>query len=487
MMMRNYKKMSPPETRQRIIRTVYFFLALLTLVACNGSGGGDLLAGGGIGGTGISVGVISGFGSVIVNDVDFDTEKAEVMVNGNSVGAGDSIVRSALALGMVVRVEGKYRTDGAGIAERIVFHNNLNGPITSIESFDSIAKKVMVLGQVVIVDERTRFKNTNFDSIAVGNMLQVSGWPDVSGVIRATFVAKTADSQDPAGEVMIRGTVTETNRPQRRFRINELIVDLSEITDAVPEVGQLVAIRGVLDDNDILVATALSVEDELGLDDADSVDIEGIVSQVSSPADFILGSTAVQTDEATLFIGLVPDDIVPGARLRVNGALINRRLLADEVIAQDRVSIEGQIAEVNGTQFTLKGLDGLVISVSGLTKIFGDASDVNGLSAGYNVKVLGYAATENQVEATQVKVKDDVNDKMKLQGPVTAINRSTVTIFQVRIETLSIPDDGFETDTEGAVSRNEFLDLVAVGDTVSVTGNLVGGMAKWKATELSKE
>ena len=73
MMKRNKNTMSPHRIRQRIGPAAYLVLALTMLMACNGSGGGDLLAGGGIGGTGISVGTISGFGSIIVNDVDFDT------------------------------------------------------------------------------------------------------------------------------------------------------------------------------------------------------------------------------------------------------------------------------------------------------------------------------------------------------------------------------------------------------------------------------
>ncbi len=181
---------------------------------------------------------------------------------------------------------------------------------------------------------------------------------------------------------MIKGIVTETDIARRSFSINQLVVDLSEITDPVPAVGQLVIVNGILDDNGFLVATLLSIEDELGLDDADSVEIEGIVMQVSSPADFILGTTAVQTDEVTLFIGLEPDDIVPGARLLVKGALTDRQLLADEVIAKDKVNIEGQVAEVIENQITLKGLDPLVISVSELTKIIGDANGLDDIRSG---------------------------------------------------------------------------------------------------------
>jgi len=67
-------------------------------------------AGGGIDGTGImSAGVVSAFGSIVVNGTEFDTSKAPVIINGKQVGVGDDVVRSNLEIGMVVRVEGRIK------------------------------------------------------------------------------------------------------------------------------------------------------------------------------------------------------------------------------------------------------------------------------------------------------------------------------------------------------------------------------------------
>ena len=465
------------------------FLSLMAafvigLAAC---GGGTQVAGGGIGGTGISIGTISGFGSVIVNDVDFNTEKAEILVNGNLIGVGDSNVRRALALGMVVRVEGRYLADGSGKADRIVFSTNVKGPVQSITPVDSVVKILSLMGQTVIVDDQTRFINTAFNDIAENNVLAVSGWPNDRGEIRATYVDKISDIAEPEDEVMIKGIVSEVDIAQRLFRINQLVVDISEISLPLPEADQLVIVQGVLDDNGILVAAALSIENELGPDDADSVEIEGIVRQALGPENFTLSTTSVQIDEATSFIGLAPDDLVPGARLLVKGSLTNRRLLADEIIAKDKVNIEGQVEEIIGSEIKLKGLDGLVINASKLTRIFGDVDDISGIEAGDHVKILGYAGSRNNVEATHVKVGQLNRDKLKLQGPVADINRFTVTIFMVSVDTRSIPNEGFTTNSEGTVSRTKFFDLMKVGDTVSVNGNLIGDTAAWKAIELKKE
>jgi hypothetical protein len=339
------------------------------------------------------------------------------------------------------------------------------------------------------VDDRTRFKNTAFDQLAENNVLEVSGWLDGGGSIRATFINKIADEPEPGIEISVKGIVTETNAAQRTFLINQLVVDISEIADPMPAIEQLVLVVGMLDDNGILIATGLSVEDELGPGDADSVEIEGVVSQVSSSSEFVLGTTAVRTDEATSFIGLEPEDIIPGARLIVKGALTDRRVLADEIIARDKVNIQGQVADKIGNEISLKGLDNLIISISTLTKIFGDANDLDDIQNGQDVKILGYAVLQNRVEATQVKVKEDGKDRLKLKGPISGIDRDQgiVTILGVDIDTNSISDDEFKTDTEGYVSRNEFLGLVAEGDTVSVTGQLTGDVARWEEIELEKD
>jgi len=490
------KKTNKPVSGQNIARCVTWptliVMALFILTACNESGGGGLLAGGGIGGTGISVGEISGFGSIFVNDVDFDTKKAQVFVNGTPVGVGDSAVRNKLALGMVVRVEGKFLGDDAGKADRIMFNENVKGPVTAVETLDTEIKKITVLDQIVIVDDGTKFKSTDFDSLTVGNVLQISGWTDGYGVIQATYVALITD---PAAEVTIRGIITEANVSQRYFFINQLRVDFTQADlkgfpgDELPAAGQLVVAKGILDANGILVAEKVSLENDLGVEDADDVEIEGIVSQFSSPADFVLRTTPIQTDEATIFKGIAPEDIFVGLRLLIKGSLTKGRLLADEVIAKDKVNLEGTVQSVDYDlkEISLRGLNALLIHVNDVTKIFGNAAALIDVQQGQHVKILGYVAGENKVEAAQVKVEKKASDKVKLQGPVTLINRPEISVLSVDVDTGTIPENGFEIMKEGSVSRNEFFNLVVRGDTVGASGNLIGGEVEWREIEQLQE
>lgn len=479
-------------TIRTVIGAILIFMALFTQTACNEGGGGGLLAGGGIGGTGISVGTISGFGSVLVNDVDFDTKKAKVFINGRQVGEGDSDVRNKLALGMVVRVEGKFIGNGAGKADRIVFNENVKGPVTNIETLDTVIKKITVLGQIVIIDDGTNFTGTDFDSLTVGNVLQISGWRDGSGVIQATYIALITD---PSAEVTIRGIITEVNVPQKNLHINRLSVDFSQAAlkgfpdDELPALGQLVVATGFLDVNGAMAAEEVGLENYLGVEDADDVEIEGIVSQVSSPSDFVLGATAVQTDAATAFKGIEPSDIVAGTRLLVKGALTQGRLLADEVMAKDKVNLEGTVESVDNdrAEISLLGLDALVIHINNFTKIFGDAAGLTDVRQGQHAKIIGFVAGENKVEAAQVKVETKASAKVRLQGPVTRINHPIISVLSVDVNTDAIPENGFGTMEDGPVSRNDFFNLVIRGDIVGAKGNLIGNEIEWGEIELLQE
>jgi len=491
MMKRNKKPVPCRTTRRSVIHAAILVFTVMAIAACNESGGSGFLAGGGIGGTGISVGQISGFGSIIVNDIDFDTRKAEVVVNGNLIGSGDSVVQNALALGMVVRVEGKFLGNGSGKADRIVFNENVKGPVSSIETLDAAVKIVVILGQNVIIDDRTLFKNTDIASLTPGDVLQISGWSDGAGVIQATYAANVGA---PDEAVTVKGVVAEVNIPQKNLRINQLSVDFS---DAVlqgfpadtPAAGQLVMAQGFLDSNGVLMAAQVNLEEGLGLGDAEDVEIDGIVTQFSSPEDFVLGTTAVQTDAATAFKGIEPNDIVPGARLLVKGALTKGRLLADEVIAKDKVNLEGTVESVDyvAAEISLLGLNDLVIHVNNSTKIFGNAAGMSDILKDQHVKILGYVAGKNKVEAAQVKVEKKASAKVRLQGPITLINRPVMSVFSVDIDTAPIPENGFETIEEGSVSRNEFFNLIVIGDTVGATGNLMGDAVEWSEIELLQE
>ena len=125
-------------------------LALLILVVCTACGSGaalltQLLAGGGIGGTGISFGPITGFGSIFVNGVEFDTKGAAITIDGKPAMEGD------LREGMVVTVQGTI--DGeTGVGAAVIVESSVRGPVDE-DVTDANARTIQVLGQTIHVDD----------------------------------------------------------------------------------------------------------------------------------------------------------------------------------------------------------------------------------------------------------------------------------------------------------------------------------------------
>src|SRR3990172_11421322 len=139
-------------------------------------------AGGGIGGTGISVGKITATRgtSVDVNGVAFDITNTTVTVDGVPGNQNN------LKVGMIVKVDGTFNPDGTtGVAANIEFKDILEGPVDIV---DPASNTIVVLGQTVIVDGTTYFDYffdldvngvvdlTEFmNDIVAGNVVEVSG------------------------------------------------------------------------------------------------------------------------------------------------------------------------------------------------------------------------------------------------------------------------------------------------------------------------
>jgi hypothetical protein len=183
-------------------------LAFLSL-SC-GIGGSDF-AGGGTGGTGISTGAISGFGSVVVNDVHFRTDaKTKKLLNGvaDSSGRMDSNI---FGVGMVVTV--RHGT-GDNNAQVIEYRDNLRGPIAVIASgSDNI---IEILGLSVVVDDAEIFASLRQDDI-----VEVSGFADNAGRIRAAFIFSVPPPlPPPVQEFEVKGFVSGSS--STGFRLGPL-------------------------------------------------------------------------------------------------------------------------------------------------------------------------------------------------------------------------------------------------------------------------
>jgi len=199
-----------PAGRIPRLRTGIPVLLLAFLSFSCGIGGSDF-AGGGTGGTGISSGAISGFGSVVVNDVHFRTDaKTKKLVNGVTDSSG-RMDNNIFAVGMVVTV--RHGT-GDNDAQVIEYRDNLRGPIAVIASgADDI---IEILGQSVVVDNAVIFA-----SLRQSDIVEISGFADNAGRILAVYILSVPPPMPPpVQEFEVKGFVSGSS--STGFRLGPL-------------------------------------------------------------------------------------------------------------------------------------------------------------------------------------------------------------------------------------------------------------------------
>ena len=239
-----------------ILQRWYAFLVLLGMVSCGG--GNSDVAGGGIGGTGITQGPITGFGSVIVNGIKFEDTGAAIEIEDVP-----NRPRTDLKIGMVVKIEWEKDTTDAYIAKSIVYGDDVQGPVRDIV-IDGVGDATFtVLGQQVMTHPGTTVFNGVVDATALvnGNIVEISGLKDAAGVIHATFI-DFKNAVASAGETFeLKGVVKSLDSIAKTFRLGAVIVHYSTLT--APIMGTCVEVKstaGIM--NGHLVAGAIEVGDD---------------------------------------------------------------------------------------------------------------------------------------------------------------------------------------------------------------------------------
>ncbi|VAW83267.1 hypothetical protein MNBD_GAMMA14-1087, partial [hydrothermal vent metagenome] len=155
---------------------------VIGLSACGGGGSGSSTASTA---STASVGTITGFGSVFVNGVEFETNGATIVIDGVPGTEAD------LAVGMVVAMNGSS-SGTTGLALSIDVSDEMEGLVQS-NSIPPAGNSgtLVIMGQTVTVDVNTLFESnvagiTTIDQIVAGNVVEVSGYSDGNGAVFAT-------------------------------------------------------------------------------------------------------------------------------------------------------------------------------------------------------------------------------------------------------------------------------------------------------------
>lgn len=410
-------------------------IAIAGIIGLSGCGGG----GGSSSGTDsvTTSGVITGFGSVYVNGVEYETDGSSF-----SLDDGDDGIESEdeLEVGMVVTLTGTQNADGVtGTATHIEYDDELEG-IVSANNVSNGTGTLVTMGQTVNVDADTEFENDagildssgaltdSIDMIEAGNIIEVSGYPDGMGSIYATYVELKDDAHSPGEEIEVKGIVEDDNDTDMLFMLGDLSVDFSNaaLPDGIPAAGDYVEVKSTAGfTGEALIASEVELEDDLDDIDGhegDEVELSGTVTAVEP--DILIGMQVIIISDATYFEHGSRADIVTGVDLEVEGYLdTDGALIAEEVefhIDGDH-EIEGPVEAVTGT-----GADGS-ITVSGLellvnadTVMLDEQDDygvperyfgLDDLRAGDYVEIKYYAdSTTGNLVATKVEREDQTED-----------------------------------------------------------------------------
>ena len=446
----------------------------LVLQAC---GGGSQLAEGGIGGTGISTGTVTGFGSVLVNGVWFDTDNAVFLKDGSAA------IQDDLEKGMVLTVEGTINPDGTGVATKVSYADILEGPISGPPT----ASSFIAMGQTVIVDTLTLYKNVSgIAGLAAGDVVEVSGFVDQAGNIRATYIEKTTS---PVHE--IKGLVTAVGTNQ--FNIGALVVNW---TGSAVSQGSFVEAKGQMNGSGQLQASQVeTITVGFGIDDADDAELEGLAlgpclpvpPAPTLPCEFAMGVQTVRVLASTEMDGGTVADIQPNIRLEAEGELVSGVLVADKVEFEDDIELESGIASViedpvAGTKtLTLDGLAGISVVINEFSTEFDGIAYADIDDTDY-LRIRARDAGSNQVEAT--RVEPGSSSEVKLQGPVQSfVTNVSLTILGVTIDTTATGFN-FETEEGTPMTSAQFYTALQIGTIVETKGQWNSSAVNWESAEL---
>ncbi len=479
--------MQVPYLSRTLIATILAF----GITACGGGGGSSPSSPPPTGGNPpppaastdvITVGAISGFGSVFVNCVRYDTSSATVTVDDNPGSESD------LRVGHIVTLTGSVNSDDStGTADSIQFDDNVEGPISAI---DRASNTLVVLGQTVLVDAATIFDDSitprSLEGLTVGDFIEVSGLVNADG----NTVASRIEKNPAGGEMEVKGTVSNHDSANSLFDINALTIDYSgAMLDNFPNGsignGDFVEAKGTaIDGNGHLVATRVEWKPG-GIAGDDNFDgqfrIEGLITRFVSATDFDVAGQPVTTNGQTVFLNGSANDLALNLKVQVEGSRNG-----DGVLVAAKVDIRrGSDVRIHATVDSVEAgadrvvLMGISVRVDALTRIE-DNSDadvrmfsIGDIGVGDFLEVRGMQDPDDVTGVLASRLeRDDPDDEVLLRGPVESVSEPTLTIMGVTIETNGSTQ--FEDLADNPISSAEFFAAVAPGVIVQAKGLLSG-------------
>ena len=330
---------------------------------------------------------------------------------------------------MIVTVQGSLEEDDpdAGTADEVDYERDLVGPVDSIElSSDNNSMRLRIFDRSVIAERvNTVFSGLGFDTIALNDVVEVSGFTDDQNRIRATRIALDPGFVPGQSEIRLRGTVsglmgTAFQVGDRTVRAdNAALVNLPGDTLAN---GQQVEVTGTLEGSTIN-ASRITLTGSLvdNLQSGDPLLVQGTITDFVSPGNFRVRDIPVNAGEASL--ELAGDNLRNGLVAEIEGPWNGSLLDANLVKARrGRIRAEARLSDIDseaGT-LTLAFMTGSVTVTTDARTLLTDDDVDEGFLSIDALRAGDFVSTEalldgNTLLATRVR-REDEGDEDVLAG-----------------------------------------------------------------------
>lgn len=445
-------------------------------------------------------GIVTAFGSVIVNGTEYAVDGSTTVVNGDLDDASSSY--SALKVGMTVEV----MTASSGYASLVRYTSAVSGEVDAIDTANST---LTVLGQKVVVSSGTSFAGsktsgastvaiTALNNVSVGDYVVVYGYESCTTSTNTTSC--TGDATQLLASLVYEPTVAGV------YRTVGYATDISTLSDSFAIGGLTVSYTTTGNS-----ATACSPS-PCSIADGNYVEVRSSTAPTSSSGALTLAASVIETNSRSpvLISGATVSIQGPVANLDVSvhafslqGVTINGSALAATVAAltaNEIVEVTGTVTSsgsVTATAITVENqatfsltapltaesaaADTLVVlgqtfTVNSSTRFIDESQEVQTfnlsnfatvLSIGDHLIVSGYAGASGNIATRVERIPTPSTAGVSVQGVVSADSTSadTLTIGGVTVDldsstTLTYPGSGSSTSVAA------FIDAIAVGSTV---------------------
>lgn len=491
-------------------------VAVMTAAGCGGSSGGDGVSPpppppplGGIIRTGVAVsaGPITGFGSVIVNGVRYETTNDTTFTRDDNPSSQEDF-----KVGETVIVKGTIDDDNSNaVAETVELDELVKGPVSA-----SAGSELTVMGQTVLVDAGTSIDNVcgisqdNVTPMLDAFAVEVFGLVDSAGVISATRIECKVAADFIDDEFEVNGVVSNHNAGDMTFMINGLQVDYSSAAsiDDLPggqiNDGDPVEAKGPpanYDDRSAIpVLTATRVEykgNRLDGNEGDHFEVDGFISDFVSASEFNLrvGTLVigVTTTGSTDYEGGSAADLGNNLKVEIEGELNSSDVVLAtriDIKTSTNVRVAGLVDGVAGDVVTILGV---AVNTGLTTTRFEDKRDgrdpfrISDIVAGDYVEARGQEQPEGEITAFLVE-RDQDNGVTELRGFVedgSVVPFEQFVILGVTVDATSV--SSYRDQGEASITADAFWSAVGTGGVLVDVNGTETVDSELQASELQLE